>query len=95
MQKIRTFMGVKIFQQLKDLVNMSDQIDIESASISIKKGIFFKGQNVFILTCAIVIASVGLNLNSIPVIIGAMLISPLMGPILGLGLGIGTNDLAL
>ena len=36
-------MGVKIFQQLKDLVNMSDQIDIESASISIKKGIFFKG----------------------------------------------------
>lgn len=74
---------------------MSDQIDIESASISIKKGIFFKGQNVFILTCAIVIASVGLNLNSIPVIIGAMLISPLMGPILGLGLGIGTNDLPL
>lgn len=88
-------MGVKIFHQLKDLVNMSDQIDIESASISIKKGIFFKGQNVFILACAIVIASVGLNLNSIPVIIGAMLISPLMGPILGLGLGIGTNDLPL
>ena len=88
-------MEVKIFQQLKDLVNMSDQIDIESASISIKKGIFFKGQNVFILACAIVIASVGLNLNSIPVIIGAMLISPLMGPILGLGLGIGTNDLPL
>ncbi len=88
-------MKVAIFQQLKNLVNMSDQIDIESASANIKKGIYFRGQNVFILACAIVIASVGLNLNSIPVIIGAMLISPLMGPILGLGLGLGTNDIPL
>lgn len=84
-----------IFVQLKDLVNMKDQIDIESAGSAIRKGIRFRGHNVFILACAIIIASVGLNLNSIPVIIGAMLISPLMGPILGLGLGLGTNDLPL
>lgn len=74
---------------------MKDQIDIESAGATIRKGIKFRGHNVFILACAIIIASVGLNLNSIPVIIGAMLISPLMGPILGLGLGLGTNDLPL
>jgi uncharacterized membrane protein len=47
---------------------------------------------VFILACAIIIASVGLNVNSIPVIIGAMLISPVMGPILGFGLGLATED---
>ena len=88
-------MQVKFFKQLKRLVNMNDQIDIEAASVAIRNGIYFKGQNVFILACAIIIASVGLNLNSIPVIIGAMLISPLMGPILGLGLGLGTNDLPL
>lgn len=88
-------MKVTIFKQMKDLVNMSDQIDIQSAGLAIRKGVHFKGQNVFILACAIVIASVGLNLNSIPVIIGAMLISPLMGPILGLGLGLGTNDVPL
>ena len=46
----------------------------------------------YILFAAVIIASVGLNVNSIPVIIGAMLISPLMGPIIGLGLGLGTND---
>lgn len=88
-------MQVKFFKQLKRLVYMNDQIDIEAASVAIRNGIYFKGQNVFILACAIIIASVGLNLNSIPVIIGAMLISPLMGPILGLGLGLGTNDLPL
>ncbi|MBR3285428.1 MAG: DUF389 domain-containing protein, partial [Bacteroidales bacterium] len=48
-----------------------------------------------ILACAIIIASVGLNVNSIPVIIGAMLISPVMGPILGFAFGLGTNDINL
>ena len=74
---------------------MSEDLDVESASESIKKNIHFRGANVFILACAIIIASVGLNLNSIPVIIGAMLISPLMGPILGFGMGLGTNDMKL
>ena len=77
------------------LVNMRDHVDVQAASASIRGSIDFRGPNVFILACAIVIASVGLNLNSIPVIIGAMLISPLMGPILGFGLGLGTNDTAL
>jgi uncharacterized hydrophobic protein (TIGR00271 family) len=77
---------------LKSLIHLSDEIDYENASASIRKNIAFKGTNVFILACAIIIASVGLNVNSIPVIIGAMLISPVMGPILGFGLGLGTED---
>jgi uncharacterized hydrophobic protein (TIGR00271 family) len=77
---------------LKSLIHLSDEIDYENASTSIRKNIAFKGTNVFILACAIIIASVGLNVNSIPVIIGAMLVSPVMGPILGFGLGLGTED---
>lgn len=61
----------------------------------IKKGIIFKGTNLWILIFAIVIASVGLNMNSTAVIIGAMLISPLMGPINGMGYGIATYDFEL
>ena len=51
-----------------------------------------KGTTAWILICSILIASVGLNANSTPVVIGAMLISPLLGPILGLGFSIATND---
>ena len=82
----------KVLAYLEKLINLSDEIDYENASISIRKNIAFKGTNVFILACAIIIASVGLNVNSIPVIIGAMLVSPVMGPILGFGLGLGTED---
>ena len=77
---------------LKSLVNMSDFMDLEGAGISIRKNIYFRGPNVFILACAIIIASIGLNVNSIPVIIGAMLISPVMGPILGFGFSLGVRD---
>ena len=77
---------------LRSLIHLSDEIDYENASASIRKNIAFRGTNVFILACAIIIASVGLNVNSIPVIIGAMLISPVLGPILGFGLGLGTED---
>lgn len=62
---------------------------------NIGKGVVFKGTNLWILIFAIFIASLGLNVNSTAVIIGAMLISPLMGPIMGLGLSVGINDLAL
>ncbi|OYZ02558.1 MAG: hypothetical protein B7Y37_01845 [Sphingobacteriia bacterium 28-36-52] len=55
----------------------------------------FRGANLWILACAIVVASVGLNVNSTAVIIGAMLISPLMGPIVGAGFALGTYDFAL
>ena len=82
----------KVLIYLKSLIHISDEIDYENASASIRKNIAFRGTNVFILACAIIIASVGLNVNSIPVIIGAMSISPVMGPILGFGLGLGTED---
>ena len=72
-----------------------DEIDTESASQRIKSAIWFRGPNVWILAFAIVLASVGLNVNSTAVIIGAMLVSPLMGPIIGAGLALGTNDVDL
>ena len=73
-------------------INISDQVDTEAAAERIKSGIWFQGANVWILAFAIVLASVGLNVNSTAVIIGAMLVSPLMGPIIGMGLSLGTND---
>ena len=82
----------RIIVYLRSLIHLSDEIDYENASTSIRKNIAFRGTNVFILACAIIIASVGLNVNSIPVIIGAMLISPVMGPIMGFGLGLSTQD---
>ena len=57
--------------------------------------ISFRGSNLWILTCAIIIASVGLNVNSTAVVIGAMLISPLMGPILGAGFSLGIFNFEL
>src|SRR5690606_15544667 len=62
---------------------------------TVEKGIYFKGTNLWILIFAIVIACVGLNVNSTAVIIGAMLISPLMGPILGMGYSLATYDFKL
>lgn len=82
----------KYIRKLGALINIRENVDYQTADSSIRNNIAFKGPNVIILACAIVIASVGLNVNSIPVIIGAMLISPVMGPILGLGLGLGIED---
>jgi uncharacterized hydrophobic protein (TIGR00271 family) len=69
--------------------------DFEKISDEIEKSVVFKGTNLWILAFAIVIASVGLNMNSTAVIIGAMLISPLMGPINGIGFSIATYNLSL
>ena len=80
---------------IKEITNLDGHIDTNTAERSIRNNIEFKGPNAWILAVAIIIASVGLNVNSIPVIIGAMLISPLMGPIFGLGLGLGINDINL
>jgi len=66
--------------------------DFDAIHSEIEKGIVFKGTNLWILMCAILVASVGLNMNSTAVIIGAMLISPLMGPINGMGYSIATYD---
>lgn len=62
---------------------------------AIRRDVHFKGTNLWTLIFAIIIASIGLNVNSTAVIIGAMLISPLMGPIMGMGLSIGINDFDL
>lgn len=90
---------MKIFSNFpalfKATVNLEGHIDTESAEQSIRKNIHFQGPNAWILAIATIIASVGLNVNSIPVVIGAMLISPLMGPIFGAGLGLGINDMEL
>ncbi len=85
----------QILSQIKGIINLADHVDIPSTIESIKKNIDFRGPNVWILIFAILVASVGLNVNSVPVIIGAMLISPLMGPIMGIGLSLGINDTIL
>ena len=85
-------LNFNITEFVKKTLNLTDYVDIPAAQENIRKNIPFRGPNVYILFVAVIIASVGLNVNSIPVIIGAMLISPLMGPIIGFGLGLGTND---
>jgi uncharacterized hydrophobic protein (TIGR00271 family) len=81
---------------LKDRFNLShEQEDSIETIKSIEKGVEFRGINVWTLIFAIFVASIGLNVNSTAVIIGAMLISPLMGPIMGLGLSVGVYDFAL
>ncbi len=69
--------------------------DFQIVIDNIDKDVAFKGTNLWVLVFAIFIASLGLNVNSTAVIIGAMLVSPLMGPIMGLGLGMAINDLRL
>ncbi len=82
-------------QKIRKVTNINGHIDTDDAAERIKKSIWFQGPNVWILAFSIVIASVGLNVNSTAVIIGAMLISPLMGPIIGIGLSLGTYDFDL
>lgn len=74
------------------LIQIREDTDYQATTESISKSVVFRGVNVWLLFFAIIIASVGLNVNSTAVIIGAMLISPLMGPITGMGLAIGTLD---
>lgn len=82
--------------KLNDYLTLSrDKIEDTEAVQAIISGTEFKGSSLWILICAIFIASLGLNMNSTAVIIGAMLISPLMGPIMGIGLGLGINDTSL
>lgn len=76
----------------KSVLGFEGGTDIPATIEGIKRDISFRGQSSWILIFSILIASIGLNVNSVAVIIGAMLISPLMGPIVGMGLGIGTND---
>lgn len=90
---------VKIEELRKSLAGFfdfsADLLPQEDAENVIREGVSFRGTNILILIVAIFIASLGLNTNSTAVIIGAMLISPLMGPIIGLGLAVGVQDFEL
>ncbi len=83
--------SLKVF--LADLLDIRHNTDQPATIQGIKDDIAFRGHNSWILVCSIFIASVGLNANSAAVVIGAMLISPLMGPILGIGMGVAMNDI--
>lgn len=72
-----------------------DKAQRDEVVASISKGVVFRGVNLWVLIFATMIASLGLNVNSAAVIIGAMLISPIMGPIMGIGLSLGINDFEL
>ena len=82
-----------LFRFTKKVFNFKNDVDKNLVVNSIKKDVSMIGTTSWILVCSILIASVGLNADSTAVVIGAMLISPLMGPILGLGFSIATNDL--
>ncbi|MFN7015283.1 MAG: DUF389 domain-containing protein, partial [Bacteroidia bacterium] len=86
----------KILRRFIYYLNLETELENpEIIHEEIEKGIVFKGTNLWILAFAIIIASVGLNMNSTAVIIGAMLISPLMGPINGMGYSIATYNFPL
>lgn len=86
----------KFWFDLKTYFNVKEDLESQAETEqSIRAGVSFKGSQLLTLIFAIFIASLGLNTNSVPVIIGAMLISPLMGPIIGMGLGIGIQDITL
>lgn len=90
------FSLLRILVSLRDFarstMNLSAESDLDGTTETIKKDMVFRGHVVWVLICSILIASIGLNVNSAAVVIGAMLISPLMGPILAIGLSVGTND---
>ncbi|MGJ4734135.1 DUF389 domain-containing protein [Leptospira levettii] len=83
---------VSFFQWLTPRFHLLDDLDKPGTIESIQKGAELVGSNLWTLIFAILIASIGLNVNSTAVIIGAMLISPLMGPIVGVGFAAATND---
>ena len=85
------FQNIRKF--LNELLDFREDTDRDETIEAIKKDIPFKGATAWILVCSIFVASIGLNANSTAVVIGAMLISPLMGPILGIGLSVAVNDI--
>lgn len=85
--------SIKFF--FKETFNIIDDTDVNATIDDIKAGVPIKGQTAWVLIFSILIASAGLNTSSPAVVIGAMLISPLMGPIMGIGLSLGINDIFL
>jgi uncharacterized hydrophobic protein (TIGR00271 family) len=80
---------------LKSTLDIREDTNHEATIEEVKAGISIKGQGAWVLIFSILIASAGLNTSSTAVVIGAMLISPLMGPIVGIGLSLGINDVDL
>lgn len=90
--KEKTNIVRSLYRWLYKLLDLRDGCDEQSTITNILEAVEFRGVNVWVLFFAIIIASLGLNVNSTAVIIGAMLVSPLMGPIMGIGLSISIND---
>lgn len=85
-----------VLEGLKSRFSLDEDKALEKDVVdNISRNVVFRGTNMWVLIFATMVASLGLNVNSAAVIIGAMLISPLMGPIMGVGLSIGTNDFEL
>jgi len=93
MQEEAKGFAVSVKKFLKELLDFRHDTDHEATVEAIKDDIPFKGATAWILIFAVFVASIGLNANSTAVVIGAMLISPLMGPILGIGMSIAINDI--
>lgn len=87
----KTYGSIKSY--LTHLLDIRDETDRDSTMEAILKDIPFRGHNAWILVFSIIVASIGLNVSSTAVVIGAMLISPLMGPIVGLGFSVAINDI--
>lgn len=89
----KLYLSLKAY--LNDILDISHDTNHEATIEEVKSGVPMRGQAAWVLVFSILIASAGLNTSSPAVVIGAMLISPLMGPILGIGLALGTNDMEL
>jgi uncharacterized membrane protein len=90
--KVTEFLKHRVLERFALGADAASQEEVNS---NIQKGIMIRGTNLWVLIFAIFIASLGLNTNSTAVIIGAMLISPLMGPIIGMGYSMGVYDFNL
>ncbi|HIB49220.1 MAG TPA: DUF389 domain-containing protein [Flavobacteriaceae bacterium] len=88
--KKKAWQGIAKF--VKELFNIHEDSDRDATIEAVKKDIPFKGHTAWILIFSVFVASIGLNVSSTAVVIGAMLISPLMGPIVGVGLSVAIND---
>ncbi len=93
--KIKSFAVLRFLAWMRDVFRIEGPLDEDGVIALIRNDIEFKGAKAWILVTAILIASLGLNTNSTAVVIGAMLISPLMGPIVGVGAAVGIWDLGL
>lgn len=95
-RKKRSNQFIRFLLYIRDRFDLQEGKEDELETIEyISKNVEFRGANLWILIFAIFVASVGLNVNSTAVVIGAMLISPLMGPIMGIGMAAGINDFDL